>query len=58
MVGAALLDALVLSASGPEGSADGLRRLRGVRAQLQGWRPPVILEPLVRNGEARVLAGD
>jgi len=55
-VGAALLDALVLAASGPDGSVDGLRRLRGVRAQMQGWRPPLFLAALVQTAEARVLA--
>jgi LuxR family maltose regulon positive regulatory protein len=55
-VGAALLDALVLAAAGPDGSVDGLRRLRGVRAQIQGWRPPVFLAALVQTAEARVLA--
>ena len=56
IVGAALLDALVLAAAGPDGSVDGLRRLRGVRAQMQGWRPPLFLAALVQTAEARVLA--
>ena len=55
-VGAALLDALVLAAAGPDGSIDGLRRLRGVRAQMQGWHPPLFLAALVQTAEARVLA--
>ena len=55
-VGAALLDALVLAAAGPDGSVEGLRRLRGVRAQMQGWRPPLFLAALVQTAEARVLA--
>ena len=55
-VGAAVLDALVLVAAGQQGSIDGLRRLRGVRAQMDGWRPPVFLAALVRTAEARVLA--
>ena len=55
-VGAALLEALVLAAAGPDGSVDGLRRLHGVRAQLQGWVPPRFLAALVQTVEARVLA--
>ena len=55
-VGAALLEALVLAAAGPDGSIDGLRRLHGVRAQLQGWVPPRFLAALVQTVEARVLA--
>jgi LuxR family transcriptional regulator, maltose regulon positive regulatory protein len=55
-VGAAVLQALVLSAEGPEGAAKGLRLLRAVRSDLRGWTPPVYLTALLATAESRVLA--
>ncbi len=55
-VGAALLQALVLSAEGTEGAAKGLRLLRAVRSDLRDWTPPVYLSSLLATTESRVLA--
>jgi LuxR family transcriptional regulator, maltose regulon positive regulatory protein len=55
-VAAAVLQALVLSADGPEGAAKGLRLLRAVRTDLRGWTPPVYLTTLLATAESRVLA--
>jgi LuxR family transcriptional regulator, maltose regulon positive regulatory protein len=55
-VGAAVLQALVLSAEGTEGAAKGLRLLRSVRSDLRDWTPPVYLSALLATAESRVLA--
>ncbi|HET9674993.1 MAG TPA: LuxR C-terminal-related transcriptional regulator [Gaiellaceae bacterium] len=55
-VGAAVLQALVLSAEGTAGAAKGLRLLRAVRSDLRGWTPPIYLTALLATAESRVLA--
>ena len=55
-VGAAVMSSLLLAAEGPDGAARGLRVLRGLRSNNDGWQAPVWLAPLLATAEARVLA--
>jgi LuxR family maltose regulon positive regulatory protein len=50
------VSALVDAASGPRGASRGLRRLRGLAAELDGWSTPRILSVVFGGSEARLLA--
>jgi LuxR family maltose regulon positive regulatory protein len=53
---AANVSALVDAAAGPRGASRGLRRLRGLAVELDGWRTPRLLRMLFAGSEARLLA--
>jgi LuxR family transcriptional regulator, maltose regulon positive regulatory protein len=55
-VGAAEIGARLLATDGPEGAAKGLRLVRGVRSELDGWTLPVWLSSCVATAEGRLLA--
>lgn len=48
--------ALVDAAAGPRGAGRGLRRLRGLAAELDGWSLPPLARLLFGHAEARLLA--
>lgn len=50
------VSALVDAAAGPRGAERGLRRLRGLAAELDGWKTPRLLQLLFGASEARLLA--
>ncbi|MCW2978227.1 MAG: ATP-dependent transcriptional regulator, MalT-like, LuxR family [Actinomycetia bacterium] len=50
------VSALVDAAAGPRGVGRGLRRLRGLAAELDGWQTPRLLQLLFAASEARLLA--
>jgi LuxR family maltose regulon positive regulatory protein len=53
---AANVSALIDAAAGPRGAARGLRRLRGLAAELEGWKTPRLLSLVFAGSEARLLA--
>jgi LuxR family maltose regulon positive regulatory protein len=55
-VGSAVISALVLGAEGADGAVRGLRLVRGVGAELDGWVPPRFLATLLATAEPRLLA--
>jgi LuxR family maltose regulon positive regulatory protein len=50
------VSALVDAAAGPAGAGRGLRRLRGLAAELDDWTPPRLLQLLFGGSEARLHA--
>jgi LuxR family maltose regulon positive regulatory protein len=50
------VSALIDAAAGPEGAGRGLRRLRGLAADLHGWTTPRLLQLLFGGADARMLA--
>jgi LuxR family maltose regulon positive regulatory protein len=53
---AAALWSLTRSARGPRDAGAALAELRGRKIDLDGWRPPLALAPVLETAEARVLA--
>jgi LuxR family maltose regulon positive regulatory protein len=54
---ATTMSALVDGTAGPHGADAGIRRLRGLAAELPGWEPPPILDRILISTTPRLLAG-